>query len=246
MRTIGILGGFGPDATLTLEHEILLESRRLLPARFNQGYPPVVTVHIRHPPILLEDGKPPEGPLRIDPRVLEAARRLGAWADLLLIGANTPHLFEDEIRDASGCEVVSMVDVTVDAIRAARRAAQVPGEIPVPPVGLLGLGVPAAFVRRFEADHVAFIPAGDEVRRTLDEAIYRTLEEGVVEARRPAAVAAVDWLRAGGAFPIVLGCTEIPLLLGERANAPDLIDPGRLAARVAVRRAIDGAGVEKT
>jgi len=246
MRTIGILGGFGPDATLALEHEILVESRRLLPARFNQGYPPVVTVHLRHPPILLEDGRPPTGPLSVDPRVLESARRLGAWADLLLIGANTPHLFEDEIREASGCEVVSMVDVTVDAIRAAHRAARVPGEIPDPPVGLLGLGIPAAFVRRFEADDVAFIPAGDEVRGALDEAIYRTLEEGVVAARRPAAAAAVDWLRARGASPIVMGCTEIPLLLGPDAEAPDLIDPGRLAARVAVRRAIADPGGRET
>jgi aspartate racemase len=232
MKTIGILGGFGPDATLEIEAEILRESRRLLPQRFNQGYPPVVTVHLRHPPILLENGVPPEGPFRVDPRVLETARRLGEWADFLIIGANTPHLFVDEIAAAAGREVLSMVDLVMDDVRRSG-----PGR-----VGLLGLGVPGAYVNRFESEGVPFVVPPDDVRGALDEAIYRTLEGATTDRHGRAAHAAVDWLRGHPARPIVMGCTEIPLLLGEAADAPDLINPGRLLARAAVRKAIDDGG----
>jgi aspartate racemase len=109
-------------------------------------------------------------------------------------------------------------------------------------VGLLGLGIPGAYVRRFESEGVPFVVAPDDVRAPLDEAIYRTLEGATTDLHRRAAHAAVDWLRGHPARPIVMGCTEIPLLLGEGADAPDLIDPGRLLARAAVRKAIDDGG----
>jgi aspartate racemase len=53
-----------------------------------------------------------------------------------------------------------------------------------------------------------------------------------------AARAAVDELRARGANAVVLGCTEIPLLLGDEAEAPDLINPAALLAEAAVRFSI--------
>ncbi|MEO6457976.1 MAG: hypothetical protein ABIO92_06845 [Chloroflexia bacterium] len=45
-------------------------------------------------------------------------------------------------------------------------------------------------------------------------------------------------LRGQGADGIILGCTEIPLLLRERGVAPDLINPAELLAEAAVRHAI--------
>ena len=55
-----------------------------------------------------------------------------------------------------------------------------------------------------------------------------------VEAAR-AAVAAVRAVPVDG---VVLGCTEIPLLLGDEAEAKDLVSPAALLAEAAVRRAL--------
>ena len=38
---------------------------------------------------------------------------------------------------------------------------------------------------------------------------------------------------------VILGCTEIPLLLGLAADAPDLLNPAALLAEAAVRHALD-------
>ena len=46
-------------------------------------------------------------------------------------------------------------------------------------------------------------------------------------------------LRATPVDGVVLGCTEIPLLLGEAAEATDLVSPAALLAEAAVRFAID-------
>ena len=53
-----------------------------------------------------------------------------------------------------------------------------------------------------------------------------------------AARTAVQTLRALPVDGVVLGCTEIPLLLGEDAEAKDLVSPLALLAEAAVRRAI--------
>jgi aspartate/glutamate racemase len=56
---------------------------------------------------------------------------------------------------------------------------------------------------------------------------------------REAARDAVRTLRARTVDAIVLGCTEIPLLLGDEAEGSDLISPAVLLADAAVRFAID-------
>jgi aspartate racemase len=228
MQTIGVLGGFGPQATIEFEETVHDEARLVVTPHLNQGYPPMVTVYLRHAPVLLGDDERPVEPLTVDPRFLETAARLGAWADFLVVIANTPHLFLDEIREAAACDVLSMVDVVVEDL--SRREA---GK-----VGLLGLGVPQAYVDRFEQEGIEFVVAPPEIREPLDDAIFRLLEGTTTESGREAARAAVAAVREAGASVTILGCTEIPLLLGAEADEPDLVNPTRLLARAAVRRAV--------
>ena len=59
-------------------------------------------------------------------------------------------------------------------------------------------------------------------------------DENAVRAAREA----VGWLRARPVDGIILGCTEIPLLLGDAAVADDLLNPLQLLANAAVHHAI--------
>ena len=163
------------------------------------------------------------------PRLLEAAARLGQWADLLVLPCNTPHKFLEEIRDAAGCEILSIVDVTVTELR--RRAAD--------PVGLLGLGVPQVYSERFDGEGFEVVTAPPDTRDRLDDAILRLIEGATTNEHREVARDAVASTRSAGAAATVLGCTEIPLLLGAAADAIDLVNPAQLLAEAAVRRAIE-------
>lgn len=227
MRRIGVLGGIGPQATMDFEARVHAVARRHVPARYNEGYPPMVSVYLRHAPVLVKDGLPRD-PLTLDPRMLEAARQLGRWADLIVIPSNTPHFFLDQLGEAAGCEILSMIDVAVDEIR--RRSAQ--------PVGVVGLGLPRVYVERLERERLERVAAPPELRGRLDRAILRLMEGRETADDRAAARAAVDSVREAGAAVTLLGCTEIPLLLGEHAEAPDLVNPAHLLAEAAVRAAI--------
>jgi aspartate racemase len=228
MRTIGVLGGIGPQATMDFEMRVHAEARRLLRPHLNAGYPPMVTAYLRHAPVLLDDDGRPRQPLALDPRVLDAAARLGAWVDLIAIPSNTPHLFLEEIGRASGCEVMSIVDLTVDELQ--RRE--------IERVGLVGLGIPRVYEERFQLERIEPVVAPEPVRDRLDDAILRLMEGRTIEAHREAARAAISSVRDAGAAVIVLGCTEIPLLLGPEAEREDLVNPAQLLARAVVRRAV--------
>jgi aspartate racemase len=77
-----------------------------------------------------------------------------------------------------------------------------------------------------------------ELQTRLDGAIRAVMEgrEGVAD--HEAALEAVDVLRGQGVDGVVLGCTEIPLLLGQKSEGGDLISPAALLAEAAVRRAL--------
>ena len=117
MKTIGVLGGLGPQATMDFEARVHRVAQRLIPPSYNRGYPPMVVYYFRHAPGLLTDEDKPVIPHRPDPRLLEAAKWLGGLADFLVITANSAHLFRAEIEQAAGCKVLSMIDTTLDEVR---------------------------------------------------------------------------------------------------------------------------------
>ena len=109
-------------------------------------------------------------------------------------------------------------------------------------VGVLGLGVPAIYLEPLGKLGIAYetlsVEAGGLSDR-LDSAIVAYMAGRTTAEDRALARKAVATLRARGVEAIILGCTEIQLLLGDDAQAPDLIDPLQLLAEAAVRFAIE-------
>lgn len=228
MQRIGVLGGLGPQATMDFERRVHRISLDHLPSRGNTGYPPMVVYYLRHPPVLTTEDGLPLLPMQADPRLFEAARTLGTCADFLVITANAPHLFAAQIAEAAGIDVLSMIDVTVQEVQ--QRGWQ--------RVGLLGLGEPRVYEVPLDALGTAYSVIPSAARERLDGAIFSLQEGREGDDDRQAAAEAVEILRRRGVEGIVLGCTELPLLLGEGAEAPDLVNPTELLAEAAVRRAV--------
>ena len=228
MKTIGVIGGLGPQATMDFEQRVHRVAQRTIPPRANSGYPPMIVLYHRRPPILLGEGMKPRLPLTPDPGLLESVRAIGAAADFLVIAANFPHLIQPEIERASGRKVLSMIDVTLDAVRARgwRR------------VGVVGMGHPTVYTDRLAALGIAAETLAPEQFDPLDGAILALMEGRETDAFRQLAHDAIAALRGRGVDGIILGCTEIPLLLGAAADAPDLLNPAQLLAEAAVAKAI--------
>jgi aspartate racemase len=228
MKTVGVLGGIGPQATMDFEARFHRAAQALIPQRGNSGYPPLIVVYLRHAPVMLHDDGSPLLPVQPDPRLFEAAATLGQLADFLVITANAPQVFAEQIAQAAGRPVLNMIDLAL--AEAQRRG--------LARIGVLGLGEPTVYTTRLDALGIPYETDDGPHPSRLDGAIMATMEGQSGPELTQAAVQAVDWLRARGVDGVILGCTELPLLLGEAAAAPDLIDPAQLLAEAAVREAV--------
>jgi aspartate racemase len=227
VKTIGLLGGLGPQATLDLETRLHTVAQRLIPQRGNRGYPRLFTYYHRSPPVIVNEDDRPVFPIRLDPELLEAVRWLGEKADFLVIGSNSVHLLQDDIEQAAKRPVLSMIDATLEEVK--RRGWQ--------KVGALGFIMPdvPVYTRRLQQMGLTFEVIDAEQQLELDAAIS-VFDEG--RSLPDAARRAVNTLRARGVDGIIPGCTEIPLLLGEDMNAPDLVNPAQLLAEAAIAHAL--------
>ncbi|WP_282595440.1 aspartate/glutamate racemase family protein [Nocardioides xinjiangensis] len=137
----------------------------------------------------------------------EAAALQAAGAECLVLCTNTMHKVADAIEAATDVPLLHIVDVTAAAIRAAGLSR----------VALLGtrFTMEQAFVRdRLASQGVeALVPVGEDLE-LVHAVIYDELVHGVVRAEsRAAYVDVVERLVAAGAEGVILGCTEIELLL---------------------------------
>jgi len=231
VKSIGILGGFGPQATMDLVRRIHVVSQRLIPQDWNRGYPPLVVHYLRVPPVATTDGGPPLLPLRASPELLAAAARAGAHADFLLVAGNAPHLFQGEIEKAAGRPILSMIEVALAEV--GRRGWRT--------VGVLGFGSAAVpvYTDRMRAAGMRCQVIDEALQRRINAAVVRVQEGRETEESRETVREAVALLRGRGVDGTILGCTELGPLLDSDAEAEDLVDPVPLLAEAAVRRAME-------
>ncbi|HEY5745777.1 MAG TPA: amino acid racemase [Chryseolinea sp.] len=227
MKTIGILGGLGPQATLDLEAQIHLASQKLIPPQINSGYPPLVVAYHRRPPFVVK-GDTLVFPLRPDPELLELAKRLGAMADFIIIPSNGAHLVQKEIEQASGRKVLSMIDITLEEVT--RRKWRT--------VGVAGFKNAMVYIQKFSA--LGLVPAtiDEALQLKLDACIMRVMEGRDTAEDHAIALEVVYQLRNQNVDGIIPGCTEIPLLLKENLDDIGFVHPIQLLAEAAVKQAM--------
>jgi len=230
MKTIGILGGLGPQATMDFEARLHAAAQSLIPAHGNSSYPPLAVYYHRRSPFVMQDERTPMFPLQPDPDLLEAAHWLGTRADFLVITANGPHIIQAQIEQASGCKVLSMIEVTLAEVQ--RRGWHT--------IGILGFGPPdvPVYTQPLGQLNLAGEIITPELQGPLNVAVMR-MQEGRANTDDTLAVReAVIYLRNKQVDGIILGCTELPLLLPAYVDEPDLINPTQLLAEAAVRYAL--------
>jgi aspartate racemase len=161
-----------------------------------------------------------------------AGRLEAAGADLLVLCTNTMHKVADQIAGAVRIPLLHIADATAAAVRAAG----------LDTVGLLG----TAFTMEQEfytgrlASHGVTVLVPEAADRALVHAvIYDELCRGIVTASSRAAYAEViGRLAAAGAQGVILGCTEIELLVGPEDSPVPVFPTTRLHVEAAVNRAL--------
>lgn len=230
MKTIGVLGGLGPQATMDFVARVHRAAQEQIPAHWNSGYPGLVVHYHRAPPMKVAPDMKPLDVFEPSPALLEAARWLGERADFLTIPSNTPHLFRSEIEEASGCKVLDMMELVVEEVQRRHWKS----------VGVLEIAEPKAYPPLLVKHGVHFETADPEFWPALEGAVRTVMEGRDNQESRMIALSALSNVRAKSVDGTILGCTEIPLLLRADNSWEDVINPAELLAETAVRMAAQG------
>ena len=224
VRKVGLLGGMSWEST-ALYYRLLNEDVRARLGGFHSARLVLASVDFADIEAMqvAGDWAAAGASLAQEARSLEAA-----GAECLVLCTNTMHKVADAIEAAVDIPLLHLADVTADAVRAAG----------LDRVALLGTRF--TMEQPFYADRLrshgidVLVPEGGD-RALVHDVIYDELVLGVVrDASRAAYVDVVRRLVARGARGVVLGCTEIELLLGPDDVEVPVFATTALHARAAV------------
>lgn len=227
MKTIGLVGGMSWESTA---HYYRILNQETAARRGGLHSAPVLVDSLDFAPVaaLQSAGQWDEAG-----RLLNgSARRLvGAGAEVIGLATNTMHLVADAMMDGVKAEFVHIADPTADALLADGFGT----------VGLLGtrFTMEMGFYReRLEARGLTvLIPEVD--RTNLNGIIYEELCLGIVrEESRRVYVEAIARLAARGAEAVILGCTEIGMLIDDAVSPLPVFDTTDLHAKALVSAAL--------
>lgn len=223
---VGVLGGMGPLATVDFLRKVLDST----PASCDQEHVPLVVCSIPQIPDRTAAFRGAgESPLEA---MVEIGRKLkGAGASVVVVPCNTAHLWYDDVEAALQLPMLHMVDAAVKEV-----AAVVGNEATI---GILATD--ATLASGLYSNRSARKCAGLRwVQPTAVEMLEYVMpgidavKAGRLDEGREHLAAAAQALRRRGAQAIMMGCTEIPVVLDAEAAGVPVFDPTAALARAAV------------
>jgi aspartate racemase len=216
-KTVGVIGGLGPLATLDFFERVLRRTRAVREQDHlrliidNNPHFPDRNAHARG------EGPSPGPALALCAKGLQAA-----GADVIVMACNTTHTWEGEIRAAISVPFLSIIRETVDAVAELRPEA----------VGVLAVDAclsAGLYQNALKGAGLKTVLLNADSQKTFMELIYRIKSGDSGETVKRSMVTLARKLEAQGAEVIIAGCTEIPIVLtaddieGELVSSTDIL-----------------------
>lgn len=230
MKTIGLLGGMSWESTQTY-YRLINEGVKSRLGGLHSAKLVLYSVDFAEIEALQHQGDWPA-----TARILSGAALSleNAGADFLMIGTNTMHKVAPEIEEAINIPLLHIADATANVLT----------QDNIQRVGLLGtrFTMEQAFYReRLEAAGIEVVTPDAPQRAEVHRVIYEELCQGEIQAAsREAYLAVINSLAEQGVQAVILGCTEIGLLIKQTDTPVPLYDTTAIHAAQAVNQALTG------
>ncbi len=229
MKTLGIIGGLGPEATMDYYRLIIAAYRE---QKRDGSYPAIIinSIDLNKVRDLVTANALAD---LTEHLVVEVQRLARAGADFGLLAANTPHIVFDDLRRQSPIPLLSIVEATCEAAKA----------LGLKRLGLLGTRFtmqgqffPDVFSR---AAMTLVVPTEDE-QTYLHTKYMDELVNGIFLAEtRERLLRIIDRLKEREDIDgVILGGTELPLLLRDASRDIPFLDTTQIHVRAAVAQMV--------
>jgi aspartate racemase len=209
MKTLGIIGGIGPESTLEY-YRLLIASYR---ERVRDGSYPAILINSINLKVLVDLFEANDLPQVTRHLTVELNKLAVAGADFALTAANTPHIVFDDLRRQSPIPLLSIVEATCDAAKALK----------LTKLGLFGTRFTMQgrfYPEVFSRAGIALVAPGSDEQSIIHDKYMNELVKGVFRPEtREQLLGIVDRLKQReGIQGLILGGTELPLILQDDAG----------------------------
>lgn len=214
MKTIGIIGGYGPETTTEFYLKLIALSRKN-----SKSYPPIL---IYNPPIPfnLEKAMAGEGKhgAKMLPILINAAKKLeNAGANFIVIPCNTIHIFIEDIRKSVNIPVLSIIEETVSEIKKRN----------IKKVGLLATSLTIQnklYQSPLKEKNIETAIPWDKDQAKIGKIILRILAGQKLSNDKDLLLSLINGFQKKNAEVVVLACTDLPLLIDQKASSLPIIN----------------------
>lgn len=228
MKTIGLIGGMSWESTVTY-YQVINETVKAELGGLHSAKILMYSVDFDE----IEKCQSSDDWKRSAQILADAAVNLEkAGADFIVICTNTMHKVAPEVRESVSIPLLHIAEVTARKLK----------EAGITTVGLLGTCY--TMTQPFYVDVLAengirtLIPEGEMIR-SVNDIIFKELCVGIVrEASRETLLTAIRQLQRRGAQGMILGCTELGLLVGENDVELPVFDTALIHAKEAAMEAL--------
>lgn len=225
MKSVGIIGGLGPETSAEFYLEVVFGCQKV-----NSSQRPLIVmssvpllVEIEND--LIESNK---GKERYIPYLVKEAKRLeAAGVDFLVMPCNSLHVFIEDIRSVVKIPVLSIVEETANHIRDKGYGT----------IGLISTSATIAnqvYENVFQENNIGFISPNGLQKAEMDKIIQRLINGQHLNNDRENIIQVAKDLAESGASAIALACTDLQLLLPQVEEVP-VFDTMKVLAHSTVR-----------
>src|SRR5205085_8581446 len=234
MKTLGIVGGLGPESTIDYYRSIISVYRQRVP---DGSYPSIVIVSLDVDKALRLVSS--DELQQLTEYFAASIRKLSAaGADFVLLSANTPHIVFNEVRRLSPLPLISIVETTCEEVK----------RLGLKTVTLLGTRFTMSgrfYPEVFEKQAIALVPPSPEEQADIHDKYVNELIRGVFlpETRNRLQQIITVQKQRDGIQGVILAGTELPLILrAESLDGLPLLDTTRIHVNAAVAEMLSNHG----
>jgi aspartate racemase len=226
MKTLGVIGGIGPESTIEYYRHLIAAYRALKP----DGSYPAIVINSINMKTLLDMIEANDRVKMAEFLVGEIQKLVRAGAQCGLLAANTPHIVFDEVRRQSPIQLVSIVEATCEAAKV----------LGLKRLGLFGTRFTMLgdfYPRVFFQAKIALVVPQPREQAYIHERYMNELVKGVIlPETRQRLLVIVDRMKEQEHIDgLILGGTELPLILGDVTDRGiPFLDTTRIHAQAAV------------
>ena len=221
-KIIGILGGMGPEATADLYMKIIKFSQKKYGAKYDCDYPQIIINSIPAPQMIDGlDGKKREELLKV---LKEGVKKLElCGVDFIVTACNTVCYFLPELRKTVSVPILSIIEETVKKGK----------EKKIKKVGLLATTTTVnerIYERKLAEFGIKTILPGRDSQYKTTEIIRKIIAGKKSKTDRTTLKSICEELKRKGADGVILGCTDLPLIIRKNNFGTEIIDSTEVLA----------------